>query len=134
MIDMSVSRTGGTRTGSPQSYFVGLGAVRLQPPNPRQAGATIKTNPNFPTQVGMTRDDEGNEGIYSQFPHASGDDPSVGVGGGCHPDPFPTLVGVTQSSKEAASGLLVSPSRWGSAHEDRKGGGNPLMGSLPCLV
>ena len=55
MIDMSVSGLGGPETGPHQSYFVGLGAVRLQPPNPRQAGATIKTNPNFPTQVGMTR-------------------------------------------------------------------------------
>ena len=64
----------------------------------------------------------------------SGDDSSVGVGGECHPDPFPTLVGVTRSSKEAASGLLVSPPRWGSAHEDTKGRGNPSMGSLPCLV
>jgi len=105
MIDMSVSGLGGPETGPHQSYFVGLGAVRLQPPNPRQAGATIKTNPNFPTQVGMTRDDEGNEGIYSQFPHASGDDPSVGVGGGCHPDPFPTLVGVTRQ-------VRISVSRW----------------------
>ena len=44
-------------------------------------------------------------------------------GGECHPDSFPTLVGVTRSSGEATSvWFLFSPPRWGSVHEDTKGG------------
>ena len=61
MIDMSVSGLVGIRTGSPQSYFVGLGSSDYSPQTHAKPVLPSKPQP--------------------EPPHPGGDDPSAEIGG-----------------------------------------------------
>ena len=131
MIDMSVSGLVGIRNGSPSPISWVWGRPTTAPkPTPSRCYHQ-NHNPNLPTLVGMIRVQRS--------------------GGEYHPDPFPPLVGMTRVSVPVAIVPHASgdePVVWGSRKyaapvfpttvgigtRRHKRGGNPSVGSLPCLV